>query len=106
MRYRTAARLPVPLSEIGYGMWGMGGWTGSDDVESARALDRAVEMGCTFFDTAWAYGDGRSEQLLGALLRRHPGTRLVAASKVPPKNRQWPGRRETPVDDVFPYDHI
>jgi aryl-alcohol dehydrogenase-like predicted oxidoreductase len=53
-------------------MWGMGGWTGSDDATSARALDRAVDLGCNFFDTAWAYGEGRSEQLLGALLRRHP----------------------------------
>ena len=106
MRYRHAARLPGPLSEIGYGMWGMGGWSGSDDAESAQALDRAVELGCTFFDTAWAYGDGHSEQLLGALLRRHPGARLFTASKVPPKNRQWPGRSTARADEVFPYDHI
>jgi aryl-alcohol dehydrogenase-like predicted oxidoreductase len=106
MRYRQAARLSDPLSEIGYGMWGMGGWTGSDDAESAQALDRAVELGCTFFDTAWAYGDGHSERLLGALLRRHAGTKLIAASKVPPKNRQWPGRASSRADDVFPYDHI
>jgi aryl-alcohol dehydrogenase-like predicted oxidoreductase len=106
MRYRSAARLPDALSEIGYGMWGMAGWSGSDDAESADALDRAVELGCTFFDTAWAYGDGHSERLLGALLRRHPGTRLCAASKVPPKNRQWPGRSSIRADDVFPYDHV
>src|SRR5687768_10164835 len=106
MRYRSAARLPGPLSEIGYGMWGMGGWSGSDDAESAQALDRAVELGCTFFDTAWAYGDGHSERLLGALLRRHRDTKLVTASKVPPKNRQWPGRSTNRADDVFPYDHI
>jgi aryl-alcohol dehydrogenase-like predicted oxidoreductase len=106
MRYRNAERLSAPLSEIGYGMWGMGGWSGSDDAESARALDRAVELGCTFFDTAWAYGDGRSERLLGELLRRHPTSRLVAASKVPPKNRTWPGRAATPADEVFPYEHV
>jgi aryl-alcohol dehydrogenase-like predicted oxidoreductase len=106
MRYRTAARLPEPLSEIGYGMWGMGGWTGFDAAESAQALDRAVELGCNVFDTAWAYGDGYSERLLGALLRRHPGARLLAASKVPPNNRQWPGRAATPADEVFPYDHV
>jgi aryl-alcohol dehydrogenase-like predicted oxidoreductase len=83
----------------------MGGWSGSDDEESAQALDRAVELGCTFFDTASAYGDGHSERLLGALLRRHP-TRLFAASKVPPKNRRWPGRSSSRADEVFPYDHI
>jgi aryl-alcohol dehydrogenase-like predicted oxidoreductase len=106
MRYRNSPRLPVPLSEIGYGMWGMGGWSGSDDAESARALDRAVDLGCTFFDTAWAYGEGRSERLLGELLRRHPTSQLVAASKVPPKNRTWPGRATTPADEVFPYEHV
>jgi aryl-alcohol dehydrogenase-like predicted oxidoreductase len=106
MRYREAARLADPLSEIGCGMWGMGGWSGSDDVESGRALDRAVELGCNFFDTAWAYGQGHSERLLGALRRRHAGANLILASKVPPKNLQWPGKASTPADDVFPYEHV
>jgi aryl-alcohol dehydrogenase-like predicted oxidoreductase len=106
MRYRKAARLPEALSEIGYGMWGMGGWSGSDDAESARALDRAVELGCNFFDTAAAYGDGHSERLLGSLLQRYRDVKLVVASKVPPKNRQWPGRASSTADDVFPYDHV
>ena len=106
MRSRKAARLPDALSEIGYGMWGMGGWSGSDDVESARALDRAVELGCNFFDTAAAYGDGHSERLLGDLLRRSRDVKLMVASKVAPKNRRWPGRASSPADDVFPYDHI
>jgi aryl-alcohol dehydrogenase-like predicted oxidoreductase len=84
----------------------MGGWTGSDDAASARALDRAVDLGCNFFDTAWAYGEGRSERLLGELLRRHPDRTLYVATKVPPANRQWPGRASTPADDVFSYEHI
>jgi aryl-alcohol dehydrogenase-like predicted oxidoreductase len=105
-RYRKAARLTYAWSEIGFGMWGMGGWTGSDDAESARALDRAVELGCNFFDTALAYGQGHSERLLGALRRRHPRATLILASKVPPKNLQWPGRATTPADDVFPYSHV
>ena len=87
-------------------MWGMGGWTGSDDAESARALDRAVDLGCNFFDTAWAYGEGRSEGLLGELLQRHAGRTLYVATKVPPANRRWPGRATTPADEVFPYEHI
>lgn len=106
MRYRKAARLPEPLSEIGCGTWGMGGWSGSDDAESARALDRAVELGCNFLDTAWAYGEGHSERLLGALRRRHPRASLILASKVPPKNLEWPGKATTPADDVFPYEHV
>lgn len=106
MRYRRFPRLDWDVSEVGYGMWGMGGWTGSDDRESGMALDLAVDRGCTFFDTAWAYGDGHSERLLGALLTRHPKRRLIVATKVPPKDRQWPGRGTTPVDQVFPYEYV
>ena len=106
MRSRRFGRLGWQVSEIGYGMWGMGGWTGSDDVESQRSLDRAVELGCNFFDTAFAYGMGRSEKLLGDLLGRHPGRKLYVATKVPPKNLKWPGRATTPITDVFPPEHI
>ena len=63
-------------------------------------------MGCNFFDTAWAYGDGHSERLLAQLLRRHPDERLYIATKVPPKNRQWPGRASDALADVFPPDYI
>ena len=106
MHYRTFGRTGWQVSEIGYGMWGMAGWTGSNDDESAEALDRAVALGCNFFDTAWAYGDGRSEELLGALLKRHPGQRLYTATKIPPRNRKWPARPEYPLHDVFPADYI
>jgi aryl-alcohol dehydrogenase-like predicted oxidoreductase len=106
MRYRTYPRTGWSLAEVGYGMWGMGGWSGSDDDESLGALDQAIALGCNFFDTAWAYGRGHSEQLLGRTLRRHADTRLHVATKVPPKNFRWPGRADTPMADVFPPDHI
>jgi aryl-alcohol dehydrogenase-like predicted oxidoreductase len=106
MRYRTFGRTGWPVSEVGYGMWGMAGWTGSDDEESRRSLDRAIELGCTFFDTAWAYGEGRSERLLGELLKRHPDKRLYTATKIPPKNRRWPAHADYPLDEVFPADYI
>jgi aryl-alcohol dehydrogenase-like predicted oxidoreductase len=106
VRTRSWKRTGWFLSEVGYGMWGMGGWTGSNDEESAAALDRAVSLGCNFFDTAWAYGEGRSERLLGALLKRHPQRRLYAATKVPPMNMRWPGRASSRADEVFPYDHV
>jgi aryl-alcohol dehydrogenase-like predicted oxidoreductase len=106
MQYRTFGRTGWSVSEIGYGMWGMAGWTGSDDAESGASLDRAVALGCNFFDTAWAYGDGRSEQLLGELLRRHHGKRIYTATKIPPKNRKWPARDTYALDEVFPADYI
>ena len=84
----------------------MGGWTGSNDDESIAALERAVALGCTFFDTALAYGNGRSEQLLGRVLRAHRGAPLVVATKVPPKNLRWPALAEYALDEVFPADHV
>jgi aryl-alcohol dehydrogenase-like predicted oxidoreductase len=63
MRHRRFGRTGWQVSEMGYGMWGMGGWTGSDDEESRRSLDRAIALGCNFFDTAYAYGLGRSEAI-------------------------------------------
>ena len=106
MKYRTFGRTGWSISEIGYGMWGMAGWTGSKDDESLQALDLAIELGCNFFDTAWAYGDGHSERLLGEALRRHSDKRLYIATKVPPKNRKWPARPEYPLDDVYPPGHV
>jgi aryl-alcohol dehydrogenase-like predicted oxidoreductase len=84
----------------------MGGWTGSDDDESLHSLQRAVDLGCNFFDTAWAYGEGRSEALLGQLIRANSGKKLYTASKIPPKNSQWPSRRGSTIDETFPADYI
>ena len=106
MRYRTFGRLGWRVSEVGYGMWGLAGWTGSDDDETRQALDDAVRLGCNFFDTARAYGDGKSEQMLGELVRAHRDRRLYTATKVPPKNRTWPSRADFLLDEVFPPDYI
>jgi len=106
MRYRTFGRTGWQVSEIGYGMWGMGGWTGSDDEESLRALDRAIALGCNFFDTAWVYGDGKSERLLGETRRRHRDATMIVATKIPPKNWKWPAKAEYPASETYPADHI
>ncbi len=106
MKYRRFGRTAWQVSEVGYGMWGMAGWKDSNDQESMEALQSAVDLGCNFFDTAWAYGDGKSEKMLGALVRANPSKRLYTATKVPPKNLRWPSRREYTLDDCFPPDHI
>jgi aryl-alcohol dehydrogenase-like predicted oxidoreductase len=107
LNYRRFGRIGWKVSEIGYGMWAMGGgWSGSDDEESLRSLERAVELGCNFFDTAWGYGEGHSERLLGELVRASPDKKLYTATKIPPKNSKWPSRREYTLDDCFPPDHI
>jgi len=106
MHNRTFGRTGWKVSEVGYGMWGMGSWSGSDDDESIASLERAVDLGCNFFDTAWAYGQGHSERLLGRLLKSRPHTRLYSASKIPPKNLKWPATAAMPLDDCYPPDHI
>ncbi|HTV83137.1 MAG TPA: aldo/keto reductase [Acidobacteriaceae bacterium] len=106
MRTRTLGKTGMEVSEIACGLWGMSGWSGSDDAESLRALQLAVDLGCSFFDTAWAYGDGKSDGFLGRILAANPGKRLCAASKIPPKNLQWPAPPNAEYNDVFPPGHV
>src|SRR5271165_2458630 len=106
MQYRQFGRTGWTVSEIGYGLWGMSGWSGSDDEQSAAALQRAVEAGCTFFDSAWGYGEGKSDQFLGKLLAANPDRRLYAASKIPPANFKWPALPSYSYAEVFPPDHV
>ena len=106
MKYRKFGRTGWQVSEVGYGMWGMGGWTGSDDEQSMASLQASVDLGCNFFDTAWGYGAGHSEGLLGRLVRANPDKKLYTATKIPPKNFIWPSRRGFSLDDCFPPDHI
>ncbi|MGB2628788.1 MAG: aldo/keto reductase [Candidatus Acidiferrum sp.] len=114
MKYRRFGRTGWNVSEIGYGMWGLAEWTGSDDAETLASLARAIELGCNFFDTAWAYGDGKSEQILAKVLREHktragvggPDKHLYFATKIPPKNRKWPSQRDFTLDDCYPPDYV
>jgi aryl-alcohol dehydrogenase-like predicted oxidoreductase len=102
MRTRQFGRLGWQVSEIGHGLWGAGGWTGSDDEESIAAMNRAMDLGCNCFDTALAYGLGKSEQLLAKAKR--PG--IYIATKIPPRNGKWPALASYALEDVFPADYI
>lgn len=114
MNYRRFGRTGWKVSEIGYGMWGLAGWSGSDDAETIDSLHRAIELGCNFFDTAWAYGDGKSEQILAKILNQHrndstaggPDKHLYVATKIPPKNRRWPSTRSFTLDDCYPPEYV
>lgn len=106
MIYRRFGRTNWQVSEMGYGMWGLAGWTGSQESEYNAALDLSVEMGCNFFDTAWGYAEGLSEQVLGKLIGRHANKKLYAATKIPPKNWKWPSKPEYSLKECFPYEHI
>lgn len=106
MNYRKFGCTNWEVSEIGYGMWGLAGWKETDKVEVDEALARSVELGCNFFDTAWGYGAGVSEQILGKLLRQYPEKRLHFATKIPPKNFKWPSKANYLLDECFPANHI
>jgi aryl-alcohol dehydrogenase-like predicted oxidoreductase len=107
MHYRKLGTTEAEVSEIGYGAWGIGGnqWQGGEDDESLRALKRSFELGVNFVDTALAYGDGHSEQLVGQAVKG-AYRRVFVATKIPPKNRIWPASPSTPISEVFPYDYI
>lgn len=106
MKYRMLGRTRFEVSEIGHGLWGMSGWSGSDDRESLDALQLAADLGCNFFDTAWAYGNGKSDALLGQILAKNRDKRLYAASKIPPLNRKWPASPGYKYREVFPAEHV
>jgi aryl-alcohol dehydrogenase-like predicted oxidoreductase len=107
MRYRKLGRTGFHVSEMGYGAWGIGGtqWLGSNDRESLLALRHAIELGLNFIDTALAYGDGHSEQLVGEVVRQIDH-KIYVASKVPPKNQIWPAQPGVGINEVFPYDYV
>jgi aryl-alcohol dehydrogenase-like predicted oxidoreductase len=106
MKYRKLGRTGIGASDISYGLWGMSGWSGSDDAGSLQSLQASVDLGCNFFDTAWAYGNGKSDGMLGETLSRNIGERLYSASKIPPKNDMWPAIPDYAYKDVFPTDHV
>jgi aryl-alcohol dehydrogenase-like predicted oxidoreductase len=106
MKYRRLGRTGFEVSEIAHGLWGMTGWSGSDDRQSLEALQLAVDLGCNFFDTAWAYGEGKSDALLGKILSANRDKRLYAASKIPPLNDKWPASPKDKYREVFPSEHV
>ena len=106
MKNRRFGRTGWEVSEIGYGMWGMASWANSNDDESLGSLQAAVDRGVNFFDTAYAYGNGRSENLLGQVVRSNPRKRLYTATKIPPKDLQWPAKAESTLMQSYPPDHV
>jgi aryl-alcohol dehydrogenase-like predicted oxidoreductase len=106
MKYRMFGRSGLEVSEIGPGLWGMSGWSGSDDKESLASLQLSVDRGCNFFDTAWAYGEGSSDGLLGEIMQQNKAKQLYAASKIPPANDRWPALPSYQYQEVFPAKHV
>jgi aryl-alcohol dehydrogenase-like predicted oxidoreductase len=107
MRYRTLGRTGLEVSEVGFGAWGIGKfmWIGAEDGESLRALRRSFELGVNFVDTALGYGRGHSERLVGQAVREW-GAPVHVATKIPPKNYEWPAADGVDPTEAFPADWV
>lgn len=107
MQYRRLGKTGFMVSEIGYGAWGIGGsyWKGTRDDESRAALRAAIDAGVNLLDTALVYGQGRSEKLVGEVMRER-SERIYVATKVPPLNEHWPALPGDRLTDTFPASHI
>lgn len=95
MEYRKLGRTDMTVSEISLGCWVTGGdyWGGAEDDESVRAIQRAVDLGINFIDTAEIYGNGHSEEVLGRALAGGRRQKVVLASKVWQANLKAPDVR-------------
>ena len=94
MEHRTLGRTGRPVSVVGLGTWQLGAdWGDVSESDARDVLEVSAEHGVTFFDTADAYGDGRSERILGEFLAAHPDAGLTVATKM--------GRRVDPVAENF-----
>jgi aryl-alcohol dehydrogenase-like predicted oxidoreductase len=91
MEQRTLGRTGRTVSTVGLGTWQLGAdWGDVEPAEATAVLQAAVESGVTFFDTADVYGDGRSEQTIGAFLRDHPELDITVATKMGRRVEQVP----------------
>ena len=107
MQYRPFGKTEIKVSEIGHGTWAMGNmWGPTDDATSIEALLKGFELGINFVDTAWIYGNGRSEKIVASAKKRWRGHPVYVATKIPPKNMRWPAAHSIPVSETFPSGHI
>lgn len=107
MELATFAKSSEKVSRLGFGCWGIGktAWIGADDKQSKKLLLTAIEKGVTLFDTAYVYGRGHSERLVGEA-EKISGKKIFIASKIPSKKYEWPAYHASTLEDSFPTSHI
>ena len=111
MQYRPFGKHGFKCSEIGFGAWAIGGaWGTQADTDSLAALHRALDLGCSFIDTAAGYGNGRSERLIGLVLRERKAAgkkeNVFVATKTPPAAGQWPPAPYDRAEDRYPESYL
>lgn len=111
MHYRPFGKHGFECSEIGFGAWAIGGsWGTQADSDSVAALNQALDLGCNFIDTAAGYGNGRSEKIIGAVLRERTGSgkreHVFVATKTPPVAGIWPPSPYCRADERYPESYL
>ena len=101
MEYKSLGKTGLKISAVSFGAWAIGGnmWGPQDDKDSIEALNRAVDLGVNFIDTALAYGNGHSEKLIGKVLKTRK-EKVYIATKIPPL--MWPPPPDSHAKDAFP----
>lgn len=102
MQYRNLGRTGMEVSAIGFGAWAIGGsWGPQDEQDSLAALHRAIDLGVNFIDTAAGYGNGKSERLIGQVLKQRSET-VYVATKTPPLPGNWPPSPYDVAEERYP----
>jgi aryl-alcohol dehydrogenase-like predicted oxidoreductase len=106
MRYRKLGRTGLDVSEIGFGAWAIGGgWGPQDEQDSIAALNKALDLGVNFIDTAAGYGNGKSERLIAQVLKNRK-EKVWVATKTPPLPGNWPPRPWDVAEERYPEKYL
>ena len=111
MHYRPFGKHELRCSEIGFGAWAIGGsWGTQADTDSLAALNRALDLGVNFIDTAAGYGNGRSEKLIAQVLRDRATAgrteKIFVATKTPPADGTWPPSPYCRAEDRYSEQYL
>ena len=106
MKYRILGRTGIKVSEIGFGAWAIGSHWGTQHLtDSVEAIEKSIELGVNFIDTAQGYGNGKSEQIIAEVLKEH-SEEVIVATKIPPADGPWPPSPYCDVEERYSEKYI
>lgn len=107
MNYRNFGKTGLNVSEIGFGAWAIGSsWGMQSERDSIAALHKGLDLGINFIDTAIGYGEGKSENIIGKVLKERNDDRVIIATKIPPRPGPWPPSPYCKIEARYPDKYI